>query len=79
MDNSSLPDYIDPDRDDPTDNIGNGVDDDVSESGYRDFDNNNDGQIDFTSDSDYDGIVDIVDAALGVYGGLCIAMEFWIF
>ena len=75
MDNSSLPDYIDPDRDDPNDNIGNGVNDDVSESGNRDFDNNNDGQIDFTADTDDDGIVDIIDAAVGVYGGLCIEPE----
>ena len=75
MDNTIHPDYIDADRDDPLDNTGNGVDDDVMEAGYLDFDTNLDGQIDFVADADYDGIVDNIDAHLGTFGGLCIEIE----
>lgn len=75
MDNTIIPDYIDADRDDPSDYLGNGVSDDVEEAGFRNFDANNDGQIDFTQDADYDGIVDNIDSQIGVFGGLCTEVE----
>ncbi len=72
MDNSIHPDYVDADRDDPLDNTGDGINDDLSEAGYIDFDVDLNGQIDFTTDADYDGIVDNIDSDSTVYGGLCI-------
>ena len=75
LDNSIYQDYVDSDRDDALDFTGDGIDDDVAEAGYLAFDTNNDGQIDFSGDTDYDGIVDNIDTQVGTFGGLCDEVE----
>ncbi len=75
IDNSIHPDYVDADRNDPADHTGDGINDDVKEAGYINYDTNNDGQVDYTTDVDNDGIVDNIDADSTVYGGLCTETE----
>ncbi len=74
-DNEGTPDYIDPDSDDPTENMvgtTNGASDDIDDTNNGSLDGNGDGQVDNPADTDNDGIADVVDNDIPVFGGLGI-------
>ena len=42
----------------------------MNEAGYGTLDGDNDGIIDNATDNDHDGIADVIDTLLGVFGGI---------
>jgi hypothetical protein len=65
-DNDSIPDYLDIDSNDASNDLTNGMD--ISGTIYSALDSNNDGVIDGTVDADQDGILDAFDTDENLFG-----------
>ncbi len=65
-DGDGIPNYLDTDSNDATNNPANGTD--ISETIYANLDADNDGVIDGNTDSDMDGILDAFDTDNTAYG-----------
>ncbi|MBK6697494.1 MAG: hypothetical protein IPG50_35710 [Myxococcales bacterium] len=63
QDGGNSPDYVDVDRN------GDGIFDVVG-AGHGAKDQNNDGRIDNAADTDKDGVADVIDQAVGTFGGI---------
>ena len=65
-DGDGIPDYLDIDSDDASNDVSNGSD--IDNTIYNSLDANNDGVIDGNLDADHDGILDAFDSDNSVYG-----------